>query len=266
MITTKLRHVTFGVIVLGLVALGAGMFARGAPPRTKVSSFLAIDAFDGKFLLNWQPVRGDPSHVSLTKFPGQLTITTQRGSIYEDPSARGEPAAKNIFVMDNPLGENADFVMTTSISEFEPNKAYQQAMLICYNDDDNYVKLSYEYKTDKGNGQKICLVRETDGKTSYDPGEEVSDLKRVWLRLTKRGDQYEYAASKDGKKFTVYGERPWGDGPPKKIGILAKNGGMVGVPEIDARFDFFELRTPVPPAERGGIDKPPGGLVAPARP
>jgi regulation of enolase protein 1 (concanavalin A-like superfamily) len=145
--------------------------------------------------------------------------------------------------------------VTTSLSEFMPDRAYQQAMLIFYDDDDNYLKLAYEFNWDTGKGQKICMVRETNGKATYDPGEEVADLKRVWLRLTRRGDQYEYAASKDGKKFMVYGAQPWGEGPPKKIGLLAKNGGLAGVPEIDARFDFFELRAPAPPPERGGINK-----------
>jgi hypothetical protein len=99
------------------------------------------------------------------------------------------------------------------------------------------------------------LVRETGAQPTHDPAEEVSGLKRIWLRLTRRGDQYEYAASTDGDKFTVYGEKSWGNGAPKKIGILAKNGGQQGVPEIDARFDFFELRAPAPPAQRDGKGK-----------
>ncbi len=45
-------------------------------------AFQALDAFDGKLGLNWKPVRPDPTHVSLTKTPGALTITTQRGSIH----------------------------------------------------------------------------------------------------------------------------------------------------------------------------------------
>jgi regulation of enolase protein 1 (concanavalin A-like superfamily) len=242
--------VAVGVIVIGVVTLGAETFTRGAPAKTKESSFLAFDAFDGKFLLNWQPIRSDPTHVSLTKFPGQLTITTQIGTIHADETVRGEPSAKNIFVINNPLDENADFVVTTSLSSFTPEVAYQQAGLICYNDDDNYVKWSYEYNWEKRQGQRFILVRETGAQPTHDPAEEVSDLKRVWLRLTRRGDQYEYAASTDGKKFTVYGEKPWGNGAPKKIGILAKNGGLQGVPEIDARFDFFELRAPALPPEK----------------
>jgi RNA polymerase sigma factor (sigma-70 family) len=226
--------------------------SQGSPaglPAEITGPFRAYDPFNGKLVLDWKPVRYDPTHVSLTKYPGQLSITTQQGTIYADGKAKGGPRAKNIFVMPNPLGAGADFVITTSISDFTPTAVYQQAGLICYDDDDNYIKWSYEHDREHGD-QQLILVRETDAKPSQDPAEAVSGLKRIWLRLTKRGDQYEYAASSDGKKFKVYGERPWGKGAPKKVGILAKNGGDGGVPEIDARFDFFELRSPAPPRDK----------------
>ena len=221
--------------------------SRVEEAATKTEPFRAYDPFDGKLALNWQPIRFDPSHVSLKKFPHQLTITTQQGTIYADGKAKGGPRAKNIFVIPNPLRADADFVMTTSISRFAPNTVYQQAGLICYDDDDNYIKWSYEHDKENG-GQQLILVRETDASPLQDPAKyAMSGLKRVWLRLTKRGDQYEYAASFDGKRFAAYGERPWGkNASPKKIGIFAKNGGEAGVPEIDARFDFFELRSPAP--------------------
>jgi hypothetical protein len=61
-------------------------------------AFQAFDAFDGKLGLNWKPVRPDRSHVSLTKTPGALTITTQRGSIFgeetKDEFGWGHPGQK----------------------------------------------------------------------------------------------------------------------------------------------------------------------------
>ncbi len=103
---------------------------------------LAYDGFDGKLGLNWKPVRPDPSHVSLTKTKGALTITTQRGSIHgeETKDAFGEGIkAKNLYVIDNPLAPGGDFVVTTCVSGFTPEMIYQQAGLIVYNDDDNYL-------------------------------------------------------------------------------------------------------------------------------
>ncbi|HKM83952.1 MAG TPA: DUF1349 domain-containing protein, partial [Candidatus Acidoferrum sp.] len=143
---------------------------------------LAYDGFDGKLGLNWKPVRPDPSHVSLKKTPGALTITTQRGSIHgeETKDAFGEGIkAKNIYVIDNPLAPGGDFVVTTCVSGFTPETNYQQAGLIIYNDDDNYLKFGYEYNWPKQGGQAFCILTETDAKSDFhylDP--ENSGLKR----------------------------------------------------------------------------------------
>jgi beta-xylosidase len=208
--------------------------------------FLANESFDGKLHLDWQPVRHDPDHISLTKHPGKLTITTQRGTIHGDEKAAGEPSAKNLFVLPNPLAKDIDFVLTTCISDFAPTEKYQQAGLICYDDDDNYVKLDYEYSYVKNGSRAFALVRETKAKPEHDHVEAPDDLKRIWLRLTRRGKNYEYATSTDGKEFVVHGDKEWA-GVPRMLGILAKNGGLEGVTEIDACFDFFELRAPSPP-------------------
>lgn len=236
--------------LMGLAVLsGSSRFATAAspssdPPRPPFE-FLAFDGFDGKLGLNWKPVRHDPSHISLTKNPGKLTITTQQGSIHQDEKTRGDPSAKNIFVIDNPLAKDADFAVTTCIIGFKPEAAYHQAGLICYDDDDNYLKWNYEYDWPNGGGQTFCFLRETDAKSEITHVASPQEAKTLWLRLTKRGNAYEYAASEDGKTFTVHGEGTWGKKGPKKIGILAKNGGPQGVAEIDACFDFFELRSPV---------------------
>jgi hypothetical protein len=96
---------------------------------------LAYDGFDGKLGLNWKPVRPDPSHISLTKTKGALTITTQRGSIHgeETKDVYGEGIqAKNLYLIDNPLAHGGDFVATTCVSGFTPEMRFQQAGLIVY--------------------------------------------------------------------------------------------------------------------------------------
>jgi hypothetical protein len=166
-----------------------GLMAAPAPrtPAEDRFRFLAFEGFDGKLRLNWKPARSDPTHVSLTKHRGKLTITTQRGTIHGNENAAGEPSAKNLFLINNPFSKDADFVMTTSISAFEPTVAYQQAGLLCYDDDDNYAKFSYEFNWGKGDGQHFILVLETEAKPQHFPAAEVSNLKSVWLRLTKHG-------------------------------------------------------------------------------
>ena len=100
----------------------------------------------------------------------------------------------------------------------------------------------------RGGSVALGLARETKARAGHDhiaaPGKAGVKL---WLRLTRRGTSYEYASSTDGRKFEVHGERPWGEKAPSRIGILAKNGGLAGVPEVDVCFERFELRSPPPP-------------------
>jgi len=65
-----------------------------------------------------------------------------------------------------------------------------------------------------------------------------------------RGNRYEYATSTDGKTFSDQGEVEWGDASPKQIGILAKNCGNKGASKLDAAFEFFDFRAPIP-GDRG---------------
>ena len=68
------------------------------------------DGFEGKLALNWEPVRHDPTHVSLVKHPGKLTITTQRGTIHGNEKAdvlSGGTPAKNLYLIRNPMPSKA---------------------------------------------------------------------------------------------------------------------------------------------------------------
>ena len=46
----------------------------------------------------------------------------------------------------------------------------------------------------------------------------------------------------DGKSFRAHGTLSWGDRAPKWVGLMAFNGARSSAPEIDASFDFFEVR------------------------
>jgi regulation of enolase protein 1 (concanavalin A-like superfamily) len=185
--------------------------------------------------------------------PGCLVITTQRGTIHgkekEDAFSQGTQA-KNIHLIEIPLGKDRDWVATTCVRDFLPDTIYQQAGMIVYDDDDNYLKWGYEYDGMRPAGQQFVLVAETDGDPVHDrPEKTESGLKKYWLRITKRGDKYEYAWSKDGAEWMIAGERQWGNGAPKRVGIIAKNGGNKDAAEIDAAYEFFELRA-APPAKK----------------
>jgi regulation of enolase protein 1 (concanavalin A-like superfamily) len=235
-----LVHLTLaGSAVLALVALGP------AAPLPKGNPGTLYDTFDGKFALDWNVVRPDADHVSFKKVPGALVITTQRGSIHgksqEDKVSEGT-LARNIHLIDIPF-KDGDWSATTCVSGIVPETTYHQAGLIVYDDDDNYLKWTYEYNWRKPGGQTFHLVAETNGVPVHDqPEANESGLKKFWLRISKRGDNYVYAWSADGERWTTAGERAW-DGKGKRVGLIAKNGGNKDAAELDAAFEFFELRS-----------------------
>jgi len=196
--------------------------------------------------MSWKVIRADPTHVSLKKVPGSLVITTQRGTIHgkEKVDALSEGTqAKNIHLIDLPFSKEADWVATTCVTGLTPETTYHQAGLIVYTDDDNYFKWTYEFNWRKGGGQTFHVVAETDEVTAHDqPKKSESRLKRYWLRLTKKGKQYDYSWSSDGEKWTQAGEKAWGDGQPKRVGLIAKNGGNKNAKELNTALQFFEVR------------------------
>jgi regulation of enolase protein 1 (concanavalin A-like superfamily) len=207
----------------------------------------AFDGFDGRLALPWKPIRHDPTHVSLEKHPGKLTIITQRGSIHGDEKHDdygGGIQAKNLFLIDNPFCNGEDFAMTTCVENFTPQTPYQQAGLICYDDDDNYLKFGYEFCWQKGAGHAFTCVREIDQKPDHDLADAKSEIAKYWLRIVKRGNKYQYAYSYDGEHYVTVGEREWANGKPKKLGLLAKNGGNPDAPELECQFDFLQLQCP----------------------
>ena len=223
-------------IFLPLVPLGRGGDEHADPD--------VIESFNGKLHLSWKVVRPDKKRHSLTKNKGKLTITTQRGTIYAE-SDKTNVKAKNLFLVGNPYGR-ADFEVSVRVSKFEPTATYQQAGLLLYDDDDNYLKFVWEAKTDAGN--HLVYIRETEAKPLHSYGATPENKGEVWLRLTRRKNKYEYAASGDGKKWTVYGEEEWKEKAPRRIGLMAKNG-PTDAPETDACFDEFRVRALKPKEE-----------------
>ncbi|WP_197532599.1 beta-xylosidase family glycoside hydrolase [Symmachiella macrocystis] len=196
------------------------------------------DDFDKKYDPAWEIFNKAPTHISLTKQPGWLTITTQRGDLWHRHNN-----TKNIFLLKNPIADGGDFVLTTHIADFEPESDWNQAGLICYDDVDNYLAYTFQYDENQG-GRSLCLVREEEAKDLPQAFLEVDrPLDGLWLRIIKRDNQYLVASSLDGQHYHITAVETWGNGEPLKVGLLATNG-QSNADMIDASFDFFEI-TPI---------------------
>jgi regulation of enolase protein 1 (concanavalin A-like superfamily) len=224
------------LIVLPVVPPGRADEVQPEPPM--------VEPFDGKLRLNWKILRPDEKRWSLKKNKGKLTITTQRGSIRAGME-RNELKAKNLFLINNPFGRASDFEVSVRVCDFKPTALWQQGGLLVYDDDDNYIKFVCESTGDQNGGTQLVLIHETEAKPVHLRAPTPENTGKVWLRLTRRKDKYEYASSGDGKKWTINGNVAWGEKGPAKIGILAKNGGSTA-PEIDVCFEDFRARSLVP--------------------
>jgi regulation of enolase protein 1 (concanavalin A-like superfamily) len=136
----------------------------------------------------WTWVREDDTHYTWTG--SALQIVTQQGTL-----AGTINSTRNILLTESPP---EDFRLTTRLT-FSPSEVGQEAGLILYRDDDNYVYISSSYDDE---GSSLKTVSESQGVTSTHSTDNVFGS-TVYLRVDKSGDQYAMYASGDGEA--------WGD-------------------------------------------------------
>jgi beta-lactamase regulating signal transducer with metallopeptidase domain len=208
---------------------------------------LAFDDFNDSLNLDWKILHADPTHYSLTKKSGALTITTQKGGF-----AWSGIDYNNLFLIDCPALPSKCVQITTCISGFNPDAPWQQAGLIFWNDDNNYLKWVCQFGTQR----TFSYLGETNAIRKSHRGFAVPHgVNRYWLRMTKQGERYKFLTSMDGKSFVPFnasidphgtpmsgGALTWGNSSVNKIGLFVANGLDSQAPEIDASFEFFEVR------------------------
>lgn len=211
-----------------------------------------FEDFNDMFFLNWNILGNDLSHWSLKKIPGTLTITTQDGSF-----TRYRTDYKNIFLINFPVVQSADFQLTTCVTNFNPYGFWNQAGLILWIDKDNNFKFVYEYGEGPppNNAPKLLFTAavETNAYVVHGWFEAEQYPQNMWLRIIKRGGFYELFSSTDGQSFnpakvilparlTADNTVPCLSAPLQYIGVFADNGTAYGAPQVDASFDFFEFK------------------------
>lgn len=224
-------------------------------PTAQKAKIPAFDDFDGKLGLKWDIINANLSNFSLTKKPGVLTITTKKGHFSKD-----NKNYENVFLIETPVTDDKDFQITTCVSSFEPRAHWNQAGIVCWDDEDNYVKLVYEW----AGALAFTIGHEVGGRDSYTYKKAPPDIEKIWLRITKRGDSYLFSTSTDGKSFVMQSSVPWKKDSPQKVGLFANNGSFWPEPvqDMDASFGFFEVATV--PTKRAAVSTKP--IAAPTGP
>lgn len=212
------------------------------------------DDFDGEFEIEWDVLRPDEEMVSLETNPGQLTLTTQRGSINgdsENDALTEGVYPKNFFLVPNELDESVDFQIEIKVSDFHPSGYYHQCGIMLYNDDDNYLKLGFEYHLGHDSGLAVTWGVEVDQESKFqwkDPG----DTSELVLRLVRREDKfYGYAGKQEDELQLLFDAQEWDvDEGPQKVGLYAKNGGNPATDQIEVQFDYFRFTSEVEEIEK----------------
>ena len=197
---------------------------------------LFADEFDGTDVgAGWDVVRRDQA---LTVSGGALRIPAAAGDLY----AAGGNAA-NLVLRDPPA--SGPWTATAKVN-FEALAQYQQAGIIVYGGDDDYVKLGRIAHTTAGD-EKFEFIYENAGTPRNDAQDSTANIPAdfpddFWVRITSDGTNVTGQYSTDGSAWT-----PVGRAAPlpanARVGVFAfGNQATSAAPE--AAFDSFRITQP----------------------
>ena len=248
-----------------LTAPKIGVYATSASTTNrefKVDYFKLItpqsptDDFEGDVLslCRWTDiVRHEPG--GYTVGGGKLTLPAAHGDFF----GNGPNTNPNILLQKAPPGP---FTMETRLT-FNPNENYEQAGLLVYGDDANYVKANLVFSGNRA----LEFLRETNNTAAGFDGTVniASRPTTVDLRVVSDGTTLRAYYRFDGDPgWTPFGEPAplAGVGANPKIGLYANDSNATVTTREDAVFDYFRVTTGVPdstaPTSAATLD-PPGG-------
>ncbi len=175
---------------------------------------------------SWSWVRADNNNWSLTERPGSMKLKLQGGDLYQTTNS-----TNNILLRDTPAG---DWSIITKL-EINPNQNYQQAGLIVYKDDDNYIKLTRAY----ADGSNCYNYAKEIGGGYSDFGCVSESATKVYMKITKSGTTYTLYNSNDSGSTWVQLKQYTGISftSPFKVGLFAQSNAGV-----NADFAWFDLQ------------------------
>ncbi len=197
----------------------------GAAPRLLAASdeFSAVQLDRSR----WNVFGEEPTRWQLVS--GQLEIETRPGDIHTD-----NRDAKNIFLQHMPAG---DFDIETQVT-FTPQQNFEQAFLVLWGDQSNYVRFSLVY----ADGAKLETSVEKAGSfssllTPYSMGSTVQ------LRIERRGTSCVcYAARPGFSGWTQIGQIMTLNPAEMQAGLGAIS--SISGATRTARFDYFRVSNP----------------------
>ncbi|MGD8473955.1 MAG: DUF1349 domain-containing protein [Anaerolineae bacterium] len=177
----------------------------------------------------WSWINEDPAFWSLTDRPGFMRLTTYAGA----------PAAKNLLVLNAPVGT---YAITTRLL-FEPTSNFQIAGLVIYGAGDDFLmfgRAMCDLLVDACVGNGIYFDNVDGGGFNENYATSVPDPGEVFLRVVREGRSYSGYVSPDGADWMLVGRHTVsGSRALHYIGI--SSGNDQADLQIPADFDYFEL-------------------------
>ncbi len=212
------------------------MMASVASAQEKV---LFTDPFVDKLADGWTWLREDAGARRLDN--GTLVLRTARGGLW-----LGENGGGNLPLRTPPAVQEGKLAVEVLV-DIEPTGGYENAGLIWYYDDDNYIIL---VKEKIGSGVVAQLVQEADAKAKIGFHKNF-DGKSVWFRMEVEGGKLSgyYRVSLDDE-WLLLGQCDLPTGGEPKVGLTTAYAPKD--PEHFTRFSNFRmLQIPKPPQEPG---------------
>ncbi len=165
----------------------------------------------GTLAKQWSWVRENPSNWSLSKKAGTLLITSEKGDLVSSTNN-----AMNILLQ----SANTDWTIDSKmVCSRKPSGSTQNAGILAYQDDDNFVKVVYKASVGRrGFGGPVTpvvqpgtvdIITESYGyqksAASLSLADIIKDDNTLVLKLEKKGSLYTASCSSDGKSFKEVG-------------------------------------------------------------
>ena len=208
-----------------------------------------LDSFSNSVSSYWSVANPASNLSNLTDNPGNLRIFTSSSDLHGSTTN-----ANNLFTLPVPSG--IDKMMVTAKVNFPtvPSGESQQGGIVLLPEDGNknpdlgnFVKTSYGFI---GGALRFQTTANVTGMSSDFPGAPDTSHGTVWLRLVKRGANYQSLYSTDGLSYTALttSSTAW---DTSYVGLFAINGSGSSAQSIPVDFDSVAvdpLPTMVPPA------------------
>lgn len=183
------------------------------------------DEFEGQTLNpSWLIVRENQSDWSLSERPGYLRIKTKTESLWQINVNNKVKLLRN--------APHGDFDISTKIT-YNPVQKFQQAGLVIYEDEENYVMLTRQMD-DVANVEMSREISRVAGSKSA-----PTTLTTLFLKLSKSGGHVSGAFSEDGISWTTVDVVSGVKLKHPKVGLVGYNAQLNTT--ADADFDFFKI-------------------------